>query len=265
MASMRARARLPFAARQTLVDGHQQVSQHARFAMAEALLVHVPEDLDVGIADRRRPCGDPFQHRLDHQVARHRLAQRRRIQAEALEFGVILVIVAVTPADFHQAGVDRGRRQHHAGRFRCLQDQGLDLLLPGGDKGHPVQFFRCERLQRLAEQLRGELDRAVDAARFRHRLAAAIRPARPRVPAGGCLRGSRSASDRRRPGLGFLEIEDFAMTAGRHPDLPVHGQRAQRAHPLANLEAAFDPGLVDADQLFLATADQRPSSRKCTE
>jgi hypothetical protein len=110
-------------------------------------------------------CRDPFQHGLDHQVARHRLAQRRPIQADAFEIGVILVIVGVATAYFHQAGVDRGRREHHAGRFRCFQDQRLDLLLPGRDTGHPVQFFRGESLQRLAEQLRGELDRAVDAAR----------------------------------------------------------------------------------------------------
>jgi len=58
------------------------------------------------------------------------------------------------------------------------------------------------------------------------------------------------------PGLRSFENQDFPTTAGRHPDLPTHGQRAQRSHPLTNLEAAFDPWLVDADQLLFTTADQ---------
>jgi len=43
--------------------------------MTKAVAVDVPEDLDIGIADWRQSCRDLLQNGLDHQVARHGLAQ----------------------------------------------------------------------------------------------------------------------------------------------------------------------------------------------
>jgi hypothetical protein len=55
---------LPVVARQLLVDGYQDVPQRARFGASKAILVQVPEDLDIDLADRCRLRRDPFQYPL---------------------------------------------------------------------------------------------------------------------------------------------------------------------------------------------------------
>jgi hypothetical protein len=78
---------LPVVARQLLVDGYQDVPQRARFGASKAILVQVPEDLDIGLADRCRLRRDPFQYRFDDHVAGDGLAQGVGVEADAFEVG----------------------------------------------------------------------------------------------------------------------------------------------------------------------------------
>lgn len=170
------------AARQPFVDGHPDVLEYARLRAAKAILVPVPKDLGVCLADRRRACRNGFENRLDDHVARHGLLQRHGIQADALEVGVILVIVAIADADFHQAAFDRRFRQHDGRGLRCRQNQGFDPLLSAGDAVHPSPFVGRQRIRWYSEQACSQFQREVDPAWIIHR-ASPILPVRVPVPA----------------------------------------------------------------------------------
>jgi hypothetical protein len=87
MPSMRARA----ASRSLPASVSLMVTRMCRRLRAlgatEALAVHEPEDLDFGIADRRRAAGNPVEHGFDAQVAADFAPQGVEVQTGGFEGG----------------------------------------------------------------------------------------------------------------------------------------------------------------------------------